>query len=284
MDDMEIAKKLCEADAFLIGASNGFSISEGLHLFADNDSFEELFGDFKKRYGLQNILSGLLGDFPDEETKWAFLSRLISHYCIGYNGSANMDALKKIIGGKPYFFITSNGENHFELAGFSPERIWEIEGNWREMQCCAGCTDTLYQVFPRVPAMAKAERNGRIPSPLVPRCPKCGGPMELYSPQRHPASKSRKLQRNFQDFLKEWHEQKLVILELGIGWRNQLIKAPLMQLAAQEPQAAYITINKGEIYIPEEIRDKSAGLDGDMTEMLAWLSDIKRKGAGRTEE
>ena len=41
----EVIQKLEEADAVLIGASNGLSISEGLHLFADNRAFEELFGD-----------------------------------------------------------------------------------------------------------------------------------------------------------------------------------------------------------------------------------------------
>ena len=43
-----IAKKFREADAILIGASNGLSITEGLHLFADNATFERLFGDFKQ--------------------------------------------------------------------------------------------------------------------------------------------------------------------------------------------------------------------------------------------
>ena len=43
-------KKIKEADAILIGASNGLSITEGLHLFADNEAFEKLFGDFKRKY------------------------------------------------------------------------------------------------------------------------------------------------------------------------------------------------------------------------------------------
>ena len=76
----EIAAKLKEADAILIGASNGFSISEGLHIFADNQAFEEIFGDFKRTYGIRNILSGLFADWPSEEVKWAFLSRLIHQY------------------------------------------------------------------------------------------------------------------------------------------------------------------------------------------------------------
>lgn len=50
-----IAKKFREADAILIGASNGLSITEGLHLFADNGAFERLFGDFKRKYGLRCI-------------------------------------------------------------------------------------------------------------------------------------------------------------------------------------------------------------------------------------
>ena len=47
MDLAPVAEKIKGADAILIGASNGLSITEGLHLFADNGAFEYLFGDFK---------------------------------------------------------------------------------------------------------------------------------------------------------------------------------------------------------------------------------------------
>lgn len=63
-----------------------------------------------------------------------------------------------------------------------------------------------------------------------------------------------------------------MILELGIGWRNQLIKAPLMRLAAQEENATYITVNLGEIYITDNIREKSYGLDGYLSEILDELA------------
>lgn len=53
-----IAEKINDADAVLIGASNGLSITEGLNLFADDAAFEGLFGDFKRKYGLQCILHG----------------------------------------------------------------------------------------------------------------------------------------------------------------------------------------------------------------------------------
>ena len=275
----EIAEKIGKADAVLIGASNGFSISEGLRGVADNEAFEEVFGDFKRAYGIRSILMGLFAKWPSEEIKWAFFSRLIRHYSIGYTGSTNTEALKTIIGGKPYFFVTSNGENHFELAGFSPDSIWEIEGSWKEMQCENGCHSTLYPLFPLILDMAASEKDMRISHKLVPKCPKCGGPMNLHSPQRHMAPWDLEIQKRFERFIQEYHGKRLAILELGIGWRNQLIKAPLMRLAEEEPQAVYITVNKGEIYIPDLIAEKSYGLDGDLTEVLKRLEQAVEEGS-----
>lgn len=80
-----------------------------------------------------------------------------------------------------------------------------------------------------------------------------------------------KSEERLQKFLRKYHGKHLVVLELGIGWRNQLIKAPLMRLVEREPHAGYITINRGEVYIADGIRDKSVGLDGDLAEILAKL-------------
>ena len=273
----EIAEKIKEADGILIGASNGLSITEGLHLFADNEAFENLFGDLKQKYGLQCILHGMGARWPSEEEKWGFWSRLIHHYCGKYKETPVMADLKRIVGEKDYFIVTSNGECHFEMCGFDPEKIYEIEGNWLTMQCVSRCHDTVYPSFELTEKMAAAEQNGRIPSDMVPRCPVCGGPMQIHMEGDRNfipdmASKSR-----MEAFLQKYHGKKLIILELGIGWRNQLIKAPLMSLAAQEPEAVYITVNLGEIYIPDEIREKSYGLDGDLAAILRDLSEVFRR-------
>ena len=80
-------------------------------------------------------------------------------------------------------------------------------------------------------------------------------------------------QERFQNFLAAYHGKKLVVLELGIGWRNQLIKAPLMRLVDREPNATYVTINLGEVYITDEIKEKSFGLDGRLDELLPALRE-----------
>ena len=61
MDEMkQIAEKIGEAEAILIGASHRLSITEGRHLFADTAAFEELFGYFNHKYGLRCILQGMM--------------------------------------------------------------------------------------------------------------------------------------------------------------------------------------------------------------------------------
>ena len=275
MPDLKpIAAKIKEADAILIGASNGLSITEGLHLFADNAAFDELFGDFKQKYGLHCILQGMMAGWPSEEEKWAFWARLIHHYCGQYRPTQVMEDLKAIVGNKDYFVVTSNGECHFELCGFAPEKIYEVEGNWLTMQCARPCHDTRYPSLDLVESAA--EQGGHVPTELVPRCPKCGGPMDIHMGAGERMIPDTAVQEGFQNFLDTYHGKKLVVLELGIGWRNQLIKAPLMRLVANEPNSTYVTINLGEVYIADNIKEKSFGLDGHLGELLPAL----RKACG----
>lgn len=97
-----------------------------------------------------------------------------------------------------------------------------------------------------------------------------GAPMELYD--ANPPKEG--IREAMDSFLKRYHGKNLVILELGIGWRNQLIKAPLMQLTAREENATYITINLGEVYITDNIKDKSYGLDGYLDVVLHKCANL----------
>lgn len=270
----QIADKIKNADALLIGASNGLSITEGLHLFADNQAFEELFGDFKHKYGVRSILHGMSARWPSEEEKWAFWSRLIHHYCGEYKESQVMKDLKSIIGNKDYFIVTSNGECHFEMSGFDPERIYEVEGNWLTMQCSRACHNTLYPSLEVAEKMAAAEKDGKVPSDMIPYCPKCGGSMQIHLEVGPNFIRENAGQERFQAFLNQYHGKKLVVLELGIGPRNQLIKAPLMRLVDMEPSATYVTINLGELYIIDNIKEKSFALDGYLGEILSRLREV----------
>ena len=92
------------------------------------------------------------------------------------------------------------------------------------------CHDTLYPSLEVAEKLSAAEQGGHVPTELVPRCPKCGGPMDIHMGAGQRMIPDTAAQARFQNFLKTYHGKKLVVLELGIGWRNQLIKAPMMRL------------------------------------------------------
>ena len=212
-------KAIQEADAIIIGASNGLSISEGYNIFADNDMFRQQFGDFREKFGLRNVLDGIFSENMDSRSRQEFLERLVKLWSVDYEPSETMKNLYSFVKDKPYFILTTNADEHLEAAGFCPEKVWEIEGTFRT---------TLKNELP-------INRN-----------------------------------EAFNHFLSEYNGKKIVILELGIGSRNRIIKLPLMQLVYRQPNATYVTLNLlHEIYIPEEIADKSIALPGDIAETLS---------------
>ena len=219
----QAAEAIREADALLIGASNGLSIAEDYHIFAHNEMFHRQFGDYWQRFGIRNVLEGCFYHYPHEDDRREFLRRLIGYWVTDYRPSQVMKDLLAVVGDKDYFILTSNADTHLELSGFAPSKVFEVEGTFEDML------------------------HNR--------------PMQNKSQQANA-------------FLNHYHSKRLVILELGIGSRNRLIKLPLMQLAAREPQSTYITLNLAqELYIPNEIADKSIGLAGDIAVTLRELRE-----------
>ena len=47
----------------------------------------------------------------------------------------------------------------------------------------------------------------------------------------------------------------------------------MMRLVAGETYASYVTINLGEIYIADNIKERACGLDGRLDEMLPALRE-----------
>ena len=209
-------KAIQEADAIIIGASNGLSISEGYNIFADNEMFRQQFGDFREKFCLRNVLDGIFSENMNSESRQEFLERLVKLWTVDYEPSETMKNLYSLVSDKPYFLLTTNADEHLEATGFDPMKVWEIEGTFRT---------TLQNEAP-------VNRN-----------------------------------EAFNHFYANYDGKKIVFLELGIGSRNRIIKLPLMQLVYRQPQATYITLNlPHEIYIPEEISDKSIALPGDISE------------------
>jgi NAD-dependent SIR2 family protein deacetylase len=275
----KILSKLEEADGIIIGASNGLSISEGIHIFAENADFLENFGDFRDKYGFRSIIQGCFYPFPSEEEKWAFFSRIYDYFLYKGEASSVMKNLYELVKDKNYFVVTSNIDDHFRQAGYPKDRLFEIEGNCRNLQCMNGCHNQIYPGDEILSKMAQSQENGKVPSDLIPKCSECGGPMKVHLEVDRNFLRGEAWQASYQayqDFINHAHGKNIVLLEFGVGARNQLIKAPFMNLTNIEQHATYITFNRGsELFIPNEIASKSIGVDGNIAEVLEQLVQTK---------
>lgn len=278
MNDTErVFKEIEEADAILIGASNGLSISEGIHIFADNSDFRTNFAEFRNDMGIQSIINGCFFPYRKEEERWAFYSRMYSYFNIGKDTSNIMQNLASLVKDKNYFVVTSNIDAHFQKAGFDRKRIFEIEVNCSNMQCSNCCHDNVYPAEELLIKMSEQQHQGKVPTELLPECPKCGGNMRLHieTDQNFVKDKNwRTSAETYQNFCNIPADKKIVLLELGVGMRNQLIKRPFMDFTYKNPNATYITFNKGEIYIPSQISHRSIAMDGNIADHLYVLSNM----------
>lgn len=275
----EVLSKIKKADSILIGASNGLAISEGYNIFAEDSFFLEHFGDFRKKYGIRSIIQGSFYPYLSQEEKWAFFSRLYFYFSSNKEASPVMKNLYELVKDKNYFVVTSNTDSHFTLGGFEKERLFEFEGNSRYLQCSKGCHDRIYQGDDILSEMAKHQRDCKVPSDLIPECPECGGPMQVHVEVDRNFLRGEAWQTSLQaykEFIENANGKNLVLLEFGVGARNQLIKAPFMEITNHEEHATYITFNRGsELYIPDAIAAKSIGIDGNISEELERLAQLK---------
>lgn len=275
-NSIQIAQQwLKDADAILVTASNGFSITEGLNLFAQDDKVKTVLGDMAEKYHQPSLIAALSYNYPNEVDRWRVLARVAEYYQYNYVPGELMSKLRHLLSDKPYFIWTSNVDHHFALADFS--NLLEIEGNWQTGVCSAhpkehehvDLREILHQIF-------KKDQAGTLTASDLPTCDECGAPLAINVPG--PVFEMDQQQVNkFESFIQQYQEQKLLVLELGIGPQNQLIKAPSMQLVASNPKNRYITINKGQLSIPATIGDRSIGFSSTIIDAFNALISGKGK-------
>lgn len=245
---IEVAQRIGDADALVIGASNGLSISEGIHLFGENEQFRQNFGDFHERFGFRSIIRGCFFPFPEPAAAWAFSSRMYAYFIQQPAPSPVVADLIELVGSKPHFVITSNIDGRLGLSGIDPERIFEVEGSCRNLQCAKPCHDQLYPADDLLSRMANAQHGMAVPEELIPCCPRCTGPMQIHieTNERFLRGRAWKAQQSaLVQHVQEHRGSKLVFLELGVGPHNQLIKAPMMRLAKSDSSSTYVAFNVG---------------------------------------
>ena len=262
------------ADAIIIGAGAGVSTAAGFTY--SGERFERFFSDFEAKYGFHDMYSGGFFPFETPEEMWAYWSRFI--YCNRYmdvdNGTYKQ--LFELVKDKDYFVITTNVDHQFQKAGFDKTRLFYTQGDYGLFQCSDPCHDQTYDNEENVKDMIEFQEDMKIPTDLIPKCPKCGKPMtmNLRSDDKFVEDEDwHKAAERYDDFLQSHKEQHILFMELGVGYNTPvIIKYPFWKMTVQNPNAVYACLNFGEAYAPDEIKEQSVLINGDIHEVLNNLA------------
>lgn len=214
------------------------------------------------------MYSGGFYPFPTLEEFWAFWSRsvLINRYMSA--PKPVYDDLLKLVSDKDYFVITTNVDHCFQKAGFDKKRLFYTQGDYGLFQCSEPCCQETFDNEDIIREMVARQQNMRIPSELVPHCPHCGKPMAMNLRCDDTFVQDEgwhKAAERYENFLRTHAGQKILFLELGVGYNTPvIIKYPFWQMTAQNENAVYACINMGQTACPEDIKRQLICIDGNI--------------------
>lgn len=275
-NNIEKIKEVLEsAEAIVIGAGAGLSTSAGEYY--EGERFRKNFADFEEKYGFKDMYSGGFYPFESEEEFWAYWSRYININRYEDVDNGTYKKLYELVKDKNYFVITTNVDHMFQKAGFNKTRLFYTQGDYGLLQCSVPCCQKTFDNEKIIKEMVKQQKDMKVPSELIPRCPNCGAAMttNLRADDRFVEDNGWHLaQDRYVRFLKENLNKKIVFLELGVGMNTPgIIKYPFWRMVNEHQKAKYITISLDSTYIPEKIADKSIWINDDIRKVLI---DIKK--------
>lgn len=261
----------------MIGAGAGLSTAAGLTY--SGERFQKTFSDFAQKYGIKDMYSGGFYPFGTLEEYWAWWSRqiFVNRYDVSA-GRPYLDLLE-LVRTKDYFVLTTNVDHQFQRAGFDKKRLFYMQGDYGLWQCSKACHEKTYDNEQAVCQMVSCQKDMKIPSELVPRCPVCGAPMTMnlrcddlfVQDEGWYAAQAR-----YEDFIRRHEKLNIVYLELGVGFNTPgIIKYPFWQMTANNPHATYACANLGEVFCPQEIAAQSIFVDADLSWALRNAIQLK---------
>ena len=256
----------------VIGAGAGLSTAAGYTY--GGERFKTYFSDFEAKYGFHDMYTGGFTRFESPEEQWAYWSRNI--YINRYMDPPKplYRDLLELVKEKDYFVITTNVDHCFQRAGFDKKRLFYTQGDYGLWQCSGPCHDSTYDNEETVRAMVERQTDMRIPSELVPHCPRCGRPMSMNlradntfveDEGWHTASE------RYANFLRT-RTGKILFLELGVGYNTPgIIKYPFWRMTYENQEATYACVNMGEAECPSQIEKRSICINGDIGQVIEAL-------------
>ena len=264
----ELRRALDGADAVVIGAGSGLSTAAGFDY--SGERFYRYFSDFAEKYGIRDMYSGGFYPFESQEEYWAWWSRFILINRYMDPPKPVYDQLLALVRDKDYFVLTTNVDHCFQKTGFDKGRLFYTQGDYGLFQCSQPCSQETYENETVIRQMAERQRDMRVPTELIPRCPRCGRPMmpNLRADERFVEDEGwHAAAARYEQFLQSHRRGRTFYWELGVGFNTPgIIKYPFWRMTAQNGDAVYACLNRSRAAAPEQIAHRSICIGGD----IAW--------------
>ena len=115
----------------------------------------------------------------------------------------------------------------------------------------------------------------KVPSELIPYCPKCGKPMSMNLRADDTFVEDEgwhKAAQRYSDFLRRHQNMKVLFLEAAVGFNTPtIVKYSFWRMTYEWKDALYACLNYGEAFAPDEIKRKSICINGDIGAILNQL-------------
>lgn len=277
-ENEKLRSVLREADAVVIGAGAGLSAAAGF--VYNGERFKKHFSDFEEKYGFHDMYSGGFYPYKTPEELWAFWSRsiLLNRYTDAPKPVYNK--LLELVKDKDYFVITTNVDHYFQKAGFDKKRLFYTQGDYGLFQCSEPCCGETFDNEEIIRRMVEEQRNMKIPSELIPKCPKCGKPLttNLRCDDKFVEDEGwHRAAERYSDFIRSRKNLRVLYLELGVGYNTPvIIKYPFWKMTTENPKAVYACVNFGEASAPSEIASQSILINADISAVITELLLISK--------
>ncbi len=265
----DIYAKIQEADAIVIGAGAGLSTAAGYEYAGER--FNKYFSDFEEKYGIHDMYSGGFYPYDTLEEYWAWWSRQV--YYNRYVDHLDLyQKLFQLVKDKDYFVLTTNVDHQFQRAGFDSKRLFYTQGDYGLWQCSVPCHQETYDNEEIVREMIEKQKDMKVPTELVPRCPHCHAPLTMNLRCDNTFVQDEgwyQAYNRYEDFLRRHENCKVLYLELGVGGNTPaIIKYPFWKYTSQNKNAIYACINYEDISCPIEINKRSLLIKGDIDQVI----------------
>ena len=250
------AKKFIqEADAVLITAGAGMGVDSGLPDFRGDEGFWKAY-PVMKHLNLNFMQIANPKHFAtNPPLAWAFYGHRLNLYreTTPHKGfSLLLDLVKQKANN--YFVVTSNVDGHFQKAGFSSKKIFEIHGSIHHFQCSHKC-QSIWEAD-KEPIEIDLEK---FEAHTIPLCKKCGDIARpnilMFGDWAWDSTRANEQEKRFQEWFSsiKQQKQKLAIIEIGAGEAIPTIRHYGEQIAKKSSSFKLIRINPRDFYVSKYI-------------------------------